>query len=210
MWDSESRWIAGCSGYPFWGVDRHPENVPVSCLCICLVHIKRPPVELEASLGNLWRRRADSNRRIGVLQTPALDHLATSPCHLGQLSAQRWCRGGDSNSHSLLGHSALNAACLPIPPPRHAFRTLRVMEASRFESKKYYIHGLPVVSTLVNHRWPGREADRPSQYRLSAPESWIQEIPESVPEHVKSEHGEAQGKPRPDREVRSNVELVES
>ncbi len=26
-----------------------------------------------------WRRRADSNRRIGVLQTPALDHLATSP-----------------------------------------------------------------------------------------------------------------------------------
>ena len=27
----------------------------------------------------MWRRRADSNRRIGVLQTPALDHLATSP-----------------------------------------------------------------------------------------------------------------------------------
>ena len=27
-----------------------------------------------------WRRRADSNRRIGVLQTPALDRLATSPC----------------------------------------------------------------------------------------------------------------------------------
>ena len=26
-----------------------------------------------------WRRRADSNRRIGVLQTPALDRLATSP-----------------------------------------------------------------------------------------------------------------------------------
>ena len=33
-------------------------------------------------MGILWRRRADSNRRIGVLQTPALDHLATSPCHL--------------------------------------------------------------------------------------------------------------------------------
>ena len=29
-----------------------------------------------------------------------------------------WCRGGDSNSYSLCGHSALNAACLPIPPPR--------------------------------------------------------------------------------------------
>ncbi len=29
-----------------------------------------------------------------------------------------WCRGGDSNSYSLYGHSALNAACLPIPPPR--------------------------------------------------------------------------------------------
>ena len=26
-----------------------------------------------------WRRRADSNRRIEVLQTPALDRLATSP-----------------------------------------------------------------------------------------------------------------------------------
>lgn len=26
-----------------------------------------------------WRRRPDSNRRIGVLQTPPLDHLGTSP-----------------------------------------------------------------------------------------------------------------------------------
>ena len=33
-----------------------------------------------------------------------------------------WCRGGDSNSHSQSGHSALNAACLPIPPPRHTLR----------------------------------------------------------------------------------------
>jgi hypothetical protein len=31
------------------------------------------------SLCVLWRRRADSNRRIEVLQTPALDRLATSP-----------------------------------------------------------------------------------------------------------------------------------
>ena len=29
-----------------------------------------------------WRRRADSNRRIEVLQTPALGHLATSPLKL--------------------------------------------------------------------------------------------------------------------------------
>ncbi len=62
-----------------------------------------------------WRRRADSNRRIGVLQTPALDRLATSPCWM---LGNDWCRGGDSNSYSLFGHSALNAACLPIPPPR--------------------------------------------------------------------------------------------
>ena len=27
----------------------------------------------------MWRRRPDSNRRIGVLQTPPLDHLGTSP-----------------------------------------------------------------------------------------------------------------------------------
>ena len=32
-----------------------------------------------------------------------------------------WCRGGDSNSYSLCGHSALNAACLPIPPPRQDY-----------------------------------------------------------------------------------------
>ena len=43
-----------------------------------------------------WRRRADSNRRIGVLQTPALDRLATSP------GGKFWCRGGDSNSYSLM------------------------------------------------------------------------------------------------------------
>ena len=28
-----------------------------------------------------WRRRADSNRRIEVVQTSALDHLATSPSY---------------------------------------------------------------------------------------------------------------------------------
>ena len=33
---------------------------------------------------------------IGVLQTPALDHLATSPSYF-------WCRGGDLNSYALTG-----------------------------------------------------------------------------------------------------------
>ncbi len=68
-----------------------------------------------------WRRRADSNRRIEVLQTSALVHLATAPHLMGQKSQNPadfpgpWtpagslslrsgvdsCRGGDSNSHSL-------------------------------------------------------------------------------------------------------------
>lgn len=34
----------------------------------------------EGSTAGAWRRRPDSNRRIGVLQTPPLDHLGTSPC----------------------------------------------------------------------------------------------------------------------------------
>ena len=58
-----------------------------------------------------WRRRADSNRRMEVLQTSALDHLATSPIHPDQpgagylfvlvSSGQLWCRGRDSNPHAL-------------------------------------------------------------------------------------------------------------
>ena len=53
------------------------------------------------SLSVVWRRRADSNRRIEVLQTSALDHLATSP-----RSLLTWCRGRDLNPHRL---------CLPPP-----------------------------------------------------------------------------------------------
>ena len=34
-------------------------------------------------------------------------------------ATMRWCRGGDSNSYAHYEHSALNAACLPVPPPRH-------------------------------------------------------------------------------------------
>ena len=52
----------------------------------------------QARIGG-WRRRADSNRRIEVLQTSALDHLATSPRSL--LAGLTWCRGRDLNPHRL-------------------------------------------------------------------------------------------------------------
>lgn len=42
----------------------------------CLTESSQPPL-LRGFSG--WRRRADSNRRIQVLQTRALDHLATPP-----------------------------------------------------------------------------------------------------------------------------------
>ena len=41
-------------------------------------------------------------------------HCATS----ASCRASDWCRGGDSNSYARNEHSALNAACLPVPPPR--------------------------------------------------------------------------------------------
>ena len=59
---------------------------------------------------SVWRRRADSNRRIEVLQTPALGHLATSPLSISLLCRQLllsdktdyiWCREWDSNPHAL-------------------------------------------------------------------------------------------------------------
>ena len=66
---------------------------------------------------SIWRRRADSNRRIEVLQTSALDHLATSP--------QSWVSGSDSlvpragfEPTQAYAHGPLKTACLPIPPPR--------------------------------------------------------------------------------------------
>ena len=36
-----------------------------------------------------WRRRADSNRRIEVLQTSALDRLATSPKYTAEVVPRR-------------------------------------------------------------------------------------------------------------------------
>ena len=40
---------------------------------------QRRSVALQVLGSKSWRRRPDSNRRIGVLQTPPLDHLGTSP-----------------------------------------------------------------------------------------------------------------------------------
>lgn len=40
---------------------------------------QRWSVALQVLGSKSWRRRPDSNRRIGVLQTPPLDHLGTSP-----------------------------------------------------------------------------------------------------------------------------------
>ena len=40
---------------------------------------QRRSVALQVLESKSWRRRPDSNRRIGVLQTPPLDHLGTSP-----------------------------------------------------------------------------------------------------------------------------------
>ena len=87
-----------------------------------------------------WRRRADSNRRIEVLQTSALVHLATAPHIDGPAVAESTVLfrpldpgkpPGPANGSRLVprgrlelpqpcGHSALNAARLPIPPPRRA------------------------------------------------------------------------------------------
>ena len=58
--------------------------------------------------GGVWRRRAESNRRIRVLQTLA---LTTWLRRLGL-----WCPGRDSNPHGL-PHGPLKTACLPVPPP---------------------------------------------------------------------------------------------
>ena len=83
-----------------------------------------------------WRRRADSNRRIRVLQTLALDHLATSPRYRPRI----WCPGRDSNPHGF-PHGPLKTACLPIPPPgqwsapagSHALTLVMLAGAGGFE-----------------------------------------------------------------------------
>ena len=83
--------------------------------------------------------------------------------------ASRWCRGGDSNSHSLLGHSALNAACLPIPPPRPgrfkpaasrarsiiSTRVKRCPESTAMSVRPIRTGGLP-LSTI--HEWVVRRS----------------------------------------------------
>ena len=63
-----------------------------------------------------WRRRADSNRRIEVLQTSALVHLATSPYNC--VSWAGWCRGRDLNPHELTPTAPSRPRVYLIPPPR--------------------------------------------------------------------------------------------
>ena len=83
-------------------------------ITIVLCTKRRPAYASGAFAFSIWRRRADSNRRIGVLQTPALDHLATSPLKKSSMVPRR--------RFELLrafAHCPLKTACLPIPPPRH-------------------------------------------------------------------------------------------
>ena len=65
----------------------------------------------------VWSGRRDLNPRPSPWQGDALPLR-----HFRSLRPQAlwgtWCRGGDSNSYALNEHSALNAACLPVPPPR--------------------------------------------------------------------------------------------
>ncbi len=77
----------------------------------------------------IWRRRADSNRRIEVLQTSALNRLATSPLHqnsrLVAFARSKFQSGNYMVPRAGLEparpyeHYALNVACLPISAPRH-------------------------------------------------------------------------------------------
>ena len=69
-----------------------------------------------------WRRRADSNRRIEVLQTSALVHLATSPRRAPPSIPYRRLpvlvpRAGLEPTRAE-AHGPLKTACLPFPPPR--------------------------------------------------------------------------------------------
>ena len=59
-----------------------------------------------------WRRRADSNRRIEVLQTSALVHLATSPCAYILASGRRvrQVRSARSNCSDLKGLPSLSVS----------------------------------------------------------------------------------------------------
>jgi hypothetical protein len=93
------------------------------------------------NLGIKWRRRPDSNRCIGVLQTPALTtwlrrlkilerktrfELATSSLARRHSTAELlppklvfWCRGGDLNSYELTLTTPSRWRVYQLPPPRH-------------------------------------------------------------------------------------------
>ncbi len=93
-----------------------------------------------------WRRRADLNRCIGVLQTPALttwlrrlrfswsgrrDSNSRLPPWQGGvlplnyfrtpsiISKIKWCRGGDLNSYGLTPTTPSRWRVYQVPPPRH-------------------------------------------------------------------------------------------
>ena len=72
---------------------------------------------IEAVLeGGDWRRRADSNRRIEVLQTSALTTWLRRPVFevlFGPLVPRAGFEPAQANAHG-----PLKTACLPIPPPR--------------------------------------------------------------------------------------------
>ena len=156
-----------------------------------------------------WRRRADSNRRIEVLQTSALVHLATAPHISGPAVAESsglfrprtpacrprrsgvgWCRGGDSNSHSLAATAPstlrvyqfrhLGALC-------HALIRATLWTAARANSvvaTREIIATRPIRPQIRSHRCPGglpmlahvqpaagaflTEQDRP--HKLAAPQ----------------------------------------
>ncbi len=77
---------------------------------------------------SMWRRRADSNRRIEVLQTSALTtwlrRLVSALCCLDQCHARSHGtimvpRAGLEPTRAK-AHGPLKTACLPFPPPRLA------------------------------------------------------------------------------------------
>ena len=71
--------------------------------------------------GYVWRRRADSNRRIELLQSSA---LTTWLRRLAAIVPLLWCPFVVPRRRFELlracAHGPLKTACLPIPPPRHS------------------------------------------------------------------------------------------
>ena len=73
----------------------------------------RPTLSKRAS----WRRRADSNRRIEVLQTSALTTWLRRRCRCDRTQESLVPRRRFELLRAF-AHCPLKTACLPIPPPR--------------------------------------------------------------------------------------------